>query len=321
MLRGDLPTLLAGPWLPEGISGFPSAQHVTSASTALANSEGKPGEAPDTQEPDNAGDRDLREKSLGRAAELYDKVRPAYPPELFKHIARHLPGPAVLEVGARTGKATAGLIGMGLQVTCVERSPGMAILLAQRHAAAPPAQIIVSTFESLAELPPFDGLISATAWHWTNPDTNLDRAAALLKPGGYLALIWNTSMFTDPSDYHALQTCYDQSGITATQRPTEPLGTLPQATELMDPHTWPGSELDAHPDFTYLGASIFPWEQQFSVSQFVEFLASTSACLILSPETRNKLLANISARLTAESGSHIPITWHTQCYGARRNLS
>jgi hypothetical protein len=58
-----------------------------------------------------------RALSFGSAADLYDRARPGYPDTLFAHIAGRLAGPRVLEVGARTGKATSGLFSAGLDVT------------------------------------------------------------------------------------------------------------------------------------------------------------------------------------------------------------
>jgi ubiquinone/menaquinone biosynthesis C-methylase UbiE len=62
--------------------------------------------------PDDTPD-EMRRVHLGRTfdedAELYDRARPGYPPELFDDLAEVAgtgPGCRVLEVGAGTGKAT-----------------------------------------------------------------------------------------------------------------------------------------------------------------------------------------------------------------------
>src|ERR1035438_3172234 len=81
-------------------------------------------------------------RDLGRVfnevPELYDRVRPAYPDQLFADLAaitgmnRRSP---VLEVGCGTGQATRSLAALGYQVTAIEPGAGMAALARQRLAA------------------------------------------------------------------------------------------------------------------------------------------------------------------------------------------
>ena len=69
--------------------------------------------------------------------ELYDRVRPNYPDELFADLMAITgihEGSSVLEVGCGTGRATRSLAGLGLSVTAVEPGTGMASLARQRLA-------------------------------------------------------------------------------------------------------------------------------------------------------------------------------------------
>ena len=74
-------------------------------------------------------------RHLGRVfnevAELYDRVRPTYPDELFADLATVTGidvGSAVLEVGCGTGRATRSLAALGYVVTAVEPGTDMAAL-------------------------------------------------------------------------------------------------------------------------------------------------------------------------------------------------
>ena len=83
-------------------------------------------------------------------AELYDRVRPTYPAELFSDLADVTGfdvGSAVLEVGCGTGQATTSLAALGWSVTAVE--PGVHLAaLARRHMADSPGVVIeVASFE------------------------------------------------------------------------------------------------------------------------------------------------------------------------------
>jgi SAM-dependent methyltransferase len=52
-----------------------------------------------------------------------------------------------------------------------------------------PAEIAKTASEHLADTGPFDLIVSATAFHWVDPGVGLAKAARLLRPGGWLALL------------------------------------------------------------------------------------------------------------------------------------
>src|ERR1017187_8135252 len=96
----------------------------------------------------------LDRRDLGRVfnevPELYDRVRPAYPDELFADLVA-ITGmdrrPSVLEVGCGTGQATRSLAALGCSVTAIEPGAGMAALARQRLAAFRNVEVENSTFE------------------------------------------------------------------------------------------------------------------------------------------------------------------------------
>jgi tRNA G46 methylase TrmB len=59
--------------------------------------------------------REQLRTTFGEDAELYDRVRPSYPAELFNELAELLgnPSPRVLEIGPGTGQATAPMVERG----------------------------------------------------------------------------------------------------------------------------------------------------------------------------------------------------------------
>ncbi len=259
-----------------------------------------------------------RAMSFGAAAEIYDQARPAYPAGLFAHIAGQLPGPRVLEVGAGTGKATSGLTALGLEVTCIEPDAAMAAVLARRTATDPQVRIEVQTFESCTAERTYDGLVSAQAWHWTDPETRMDRAAALLRPGGFLGLFWSGGVFRQQEAFAAIEAIYDDFGLYGRDRPLEPMETADKLAVIQDPSTWPGDEIAAHPGFEYLGAALFPWAQDYTAAELGAFLSSTSWYRVLGPEVRDRLLTAITGTLRDRFDDLVAIDWSTQCYSALR---
>jgi SAM-dependent methyltransferase len=127
--------------------------------------------------------------------ELYDRLRPGYPDELFADLAA-ITGtgsrPPVLEVGCGTGQATRSLAALGYPVTAIEPGAGTAALARRRLAAYGNVSVETSTFEEWDDGGRrFDVLVSASAWHWVDPDIGWRRAHEVLRPGGWMAVLEN----------------------------------------------------------------------------------------------------------------------------------
>lgn len=126
-------------------------------------------------------------------AELYDRARPTYPPEMFEDlaaVASLAPGSRVLEIACGTGQATLPLAQRGYTVEAVELGAALAAVARRHLAAYPRARVSVSPFEAWP-LPaePFDLVLCATAFHWLDPTVRLARCAQALRPGGWLAVV------------------------------------------------------------------------------------------------------------------------------------
>ncbi|MET7297305.1 class I SAM-dependent methyltransferase [Streptomyces griseoloalbus] len=144
--------------------------------------------------------RTLRAHSFNAAAAQYAAARPSYPPALFDTIeeltGRPLAGSRVVDVGAGTGMATARLHARGADVIAVEPGDGMA---AEFRRTLPDVPIVQGNGNAL----PLAGhcadlLTYAQAWHWTDPAKAVPEVLRVLRPGGALALWWNTDALDVP---------------------------------------------------------------------------------------------------------------------------
>ncbi len=91
--------------------------------------------APDVTPP---ASRNLR-RIFETVAQLYDRARPGYPPELFDDLAdmaRLRSGSRVLEIGCGTEQATRPLAERGYKVVAVEIGPELAALARRKLAVA-----------------------------------------------------------------------------------------------------------------------------------------------------------------------------------------
>ncbi|MFJ3308732.1 class I SAM-dependent methyltransferase [Streptomyces sp. NPDC086549] len=136
-----------------------------------------------------------RAHSFNAAAAQYAANRPSYPPALLDTVeelaARPLAGARVVDVGAGTGIATALLHARGADVIAVEPGEGMA---AQFRRALPDVPLVRGSGDALPLADASaDFLTYAQAWHWTDPARSVPEALRVLRPGGALALWWNTS--------------------------------------------------------------------------------------------------------------------------------
>lgn len=131
----------------------------------------------------------------------YEAARPGYPPALFEVLADRCdlgPGTRVLEIGPGPGVATLPLLDLGADVVAVEAGERMAERLRQRTSGRR-CEVLHAAFET-AELGDrrFDLVVSATAFHWVDPQIGVPKAADHLVDGGWLALWW--TVFRDFSD-------------------------------------------------------------------------------------------------------------------------
>ena len=152
-----------------------------------------------------------RAESFGAAADQYDRHRPRYPSPLVAGlIDRH--GVQVLDVGAGTGIAATQFAEAGAHVLAVEPDERMA-----RVAAAKGIPVEQATFEDWRPADrQFDLVVFAQSFHWVDPRPALQKIAAILRPGGRLALLANRIVPTAPTQQDLDEINADYLDVTTT---------------------------------------------------------------------------------------------------------
>ncbi|MGW2783120.1 class I SAM-dependent methyltransferase [Streptomyces populi] len=159
-----------------------------------------PSSSPSPSTPPGAPRPTTRAHSFNAAAAQYAANRPSYPPALFDAVedlaGRSLSGARTADVGAGTGISTGLLLGRGADVLAVEPGPGMAAEFRRVHPGIP---IVRGSGDALPlASASMDLLTYAQSWHWTEPNRSVPEALRVLRPGGALALWWNTEALDVP---------------------------------------------------------------------------------------------------------------------------
>ena len=150
--------------------------------------------------PEQRRTREQRRVLFDGVAGLYDATRQGYPAEVADAVVANAaigPGAAVLEIGCGTGQFTRQLAGRAFNLTAIDIGAAM-VRAARRNVADAAARFQVCSFEDFEASGPFDLIVSATAFHWIDPGVGLAKAARLLRPGGWLALLTTGERYPEP---------------------------------------------------------------------------------------------------------------------------
>jgi SAM-dependent methyltransferase len=145
------------------------------------------------------GISDVAADGFGAGAAAYEKGRPSYSDDVVVWLVERLgiaPGRTVVDLAAGTGKLTRLLAGTGASVTAIEPVDAMRDQLVQ---VCPGIDAISGTAEAIP-LPDrtVDALTVAQAFHWFDPAVALAEIARVLRPEGFVGLVFNERDAREP---------------------------------------------------------------------------------------------------------------------------
>jgi len=234
------------------------------------------------------------------AADVYERGRPDYPAAAIAWLVERLalrPGRTLVDLAAGTGKLTRLLVRSGADVIAVEPLAAMRALIEN-------ARVLEGTAEAMP-LPDAsaDAVTVAQAFHWFRAEEALAEIHRVLRPGGGVALVWNTRDERDP--LHA--------AVSDLLRPLE--GDAPRRHK----RDW-GEVVDASGLFTPTERAAFDHEQLVDEDGFVERFTSISFVAAAPDDARAQVEARLRD-LARETGAPIRLPYVTELYVAFRPVS
>jgi SAM-dependent methyltransferase len=140
----------------------------------------------------------------------YVRYRPSYPVALLQRLQKKIGLPsasAIADVGSGTGLLTELLLPMAHTVFAVEPNVEMRDA-AERQLRGRPGFVSVDGSAEATPLSPgsIDLITVAQAFHWFDPVATRREFTRVLKPGGWVALLWNERLTDSPflAEYEAL---------------------------------------------------------------------------------------------------------------------
>lgn len=136
-------------------------------------------------------------------AEVYARCRPSYPTAAIDFIIERCglkPGSVLVDVGSGTGISSRLFAARGLDVIGIEPNAEMRAHAEEANSSDAAMKPIYQAGNADATGLPGENaqaVVSAQAFHWFDPGTTLPEFQRLLKPGGWVVLLWNERAVRD----------------------------------------------------------------------------------------------------------------------------
>lgn len=263
-------------------------------------------------------ERNRLRATFDEAALLYDEARPGYPEALFDDVVSLSgipPGGRVLEIGCGAGQATAPLARRGYRVLCVELGEKLAVVARRNLARYPLVEVRTGDFERypLRE-GAFDLAVSATAFHWLDPEVAYPKTARALRPGGAIALFWNVHVRSSASRdfFEAAQEIYEREAPEIVG-PEDRKG-LPHPDEIPDR----AGGIEGSGLFGDVVRRGYRWDESYDAEGYIRLLNTYSGHRNLNEASRERLLRGISELIENKHDGRIVKGYLTTLYMAHR---
>lgn len=255
---------------------------------------------------------DQLRSSFNEAAHLYDEARPGYPPSIIDTIIIQSglpPMGKLLEIGCGTGQITIPFAARGYPILALELGTALAALATERCQPYPRVDILSMAFEAWpVQEQAFDLVVSAQAFHWIAPEYGCRKAAAALKRGGAIALVWNLDVTQHTAFNEATRSLYHAY---------LPASASGDADVSLEEKAYRYKEALGQSDaFTDLREVRHAWDKEYSGASYVKLLHTYSNHRTL-PEPEKTRFFQAIAEVIARTGGTVQRKYETLLLLAR----
>ncbi len=246
-------------------------------------------------------------RGFDRTAATYERARPDYPASAVRHLGHvlHLgPGRTVVELGSGTGKFTRAIEPLGTARVAVEPTAGMRRVFART---VPEVPVLDGTAESTPLPDGFaDAVVCAQSFHWFRTGPALREIRRVLRPGGGLALVWNTR----------------DDSLGWSRQLTQLLRRYGTRRSAVRNRPWESVFSSHRAGFSPLRRRDFRHEQHGTPALFVDRVLSVSTIAVLPPARRRAAAAEVRHLLATDPDTRgrdrLVLPYRTEVYWCHR---
>ncbi len=274
--------------------------------------------------------RTLLRTTFEHVAELYDRARPSYPPQIFDDLAElaQLPAQAQLvEIGCGTGQATLPLAERGYAITCVELGTRLAATAQRKLAAFPAVSVINANFETWQpNRRGFDAVVAFSAFHWLAPELRYTKSADLLSEHGKLGFVSTAHVLPADGDPFFIEVQADYEALLPEDPKTNAgVGFYSPPWRLPDPDALGDhsdevvtAELEESGLFRNLASRRYLWDVIYNADDYIAVLSTYSHHRALHDKALEPLLARIHRRIESRPERNVRKTYLAMLYVTER---
>ena len=256
-------------------------------------------------------------RAFGEDPAGYHEARPSYPERVFDILRDRCAvrsGSRVFEIGPGTGIASRKLLQLGANpLVLIEPDERLGKFLAETiRGNSRSIEVMTATFDQ-AELQAdwFDVGTSASAFHWVDEITSLQKIARVLRPGGWWAMWWNLFFGAPRNDEFYMASRHFLRGLDVSPssgrqgRPPFALDTEIRIANLRAV------------GFKNIEVETIGWTVSFDTARMIKLYRTFSPISRLDPGDRERLLDNLRQIADKQFGGEVEIRITTPIYTAQ----
>jgi SAM-dependent methyltransferase len=246
--------------------------------------------------------------SFEQVPELYDRLRPRYPGDLFDDVVRTAKlrqGARIVEIGCGTGQATESLAERGFAITCVELGEHLSSIARRNLARFGAVEVINAAFEAWEPRNrDFDAVVAFTSFHWIDPEIRYRKAASVLRAGGALGVVGTQHVLPADGDRFFADVQEDYEAVVPDDEKTK-LGAPPEPETVGHLR----EEIEASGLFGNVVVRRYVWDVTYTAEDYVALLDTYSGHRALDAEARHRLYERIHRRAKARPEGKVQKTY------------